>query len=105
VAEDGGEHCLADAGRRDEQRVRAVLDDGQRGEVLDQAAVEARLGAEVELLERLARRELREPQPALERAPLDGLDLGGQQVGEELGVGGLVAFGRFERGGGWSGRP
>src|SRR4051794_5474337 len=56
VAEDGGEHGLADAGRPDQQCVGAVFDEPQRGEVFDQAAVQARLGAEVELLERLARR-------------------------------------------------
>ena len=75
------------------------MDEPQRGEVFDQAAVQAGLGAEVELLERLAGRQLGEPQAALEAALLDRGDLGGEQVGEELGVGRLVALGRFERAG------
>ena len=56
------------------------------------------LGAEVELLERLAGGKLGEAQPALEAALLDGGDLGGEQVVQELGVAGLVALGVLERG-------
>ena len=55
------------------------------------------MGGEVELLDRLARGQLGEPQPALQAALLDGVDFGGEQGVEELGVAGLVALGRFER--------
>jgi hypothetical protein len=99
VAEDRGEHRLADAGRPDQQRVGLVVDEAQRREVLDEAAVQGRLGVEVELLERPARGQLGEAQPASEAALLDGVDLGGEQVVQELGVAGLVALGLLERGG------
>ena len=68
-------------------------------EIFDQAPVEVRLRGEVELLERLARRQLGEPQPALQAALLDRLDLMVEQVVQELGVGRLVALGRLERSG------
>jgi hypothetical protein len=56
VAEDRGEHRLPNAGRPDQQGVRALFDEAQRCGIFDQAAVEVRRGGEVELLERLARR-------------------------------------------------
>jgi hypothetical protein len=52
------------------------------------------LGGEVELLQRLVRREPGEPHPAGELALLGGLDLDLEQVVQELGVAGLVALGR-----------
>ena len=98
VAEDRGEHRLANAGRADQQQIGLVLDEPQRREVLDQAAVQRGLGAEVELVERVAGGELGEAQSALEAALLDGVDFVGEQVVQELGVGGLVALGLLERG-------
>ncbi len=99
VAEDGREHRLPDARRADQQDVRAVVDEPQRREVLDQAPIQRGLGGEVELLERLARRQLGEPQPALQSTLLDGGDFGGEQVAQELGVAGRVLSGVRERGG------
>ena len=98
MAEDRGEHRLADARRADEQHVGLVFDEAQRGEVLDQAAVQRGLGAEVELVERAAGGELGEAQPALQAALLDRGDFVGEQVVQELGVAGLVALGVLERG-------
>jgi hypothetical protein len=57
------------------------------------------LGGEVELLERLGRGEPGEAQPAGEAALFGGLDLDVEQVGEELGVAGLVTLGALEGGG------
>jgi len=58
VAQRDHEVCLADAGRPDQQDVCFLLDESQRREVLDKAAVESRLGVEVELLDGLAGGEL-----------------------------------------------
>jgi hypothetical protein len=92
----GVETYVNDRERRtasDQQGVRALFDEAQRCEIFDQAAVEVRLRGEVELLERLARRQLGEPQPALQAALLDRLDLMVEKVVQELGVGRLVALG------------
>jgi len=78
VAEDRGQHRLANAGRADEQQVRFVFEKPERGEVFDQAPVQARLGAEVELVERAARGELGEPQASLQAALFDGGDFVGE---------------------------
>ena len=93
VAERCGEHRFADAGRADQQHVGALFDEPQGGEVFDESAIERWLRCEVELLERLARWQPGEPQPALEAALLGRGDFGGEQVGEEPRVAGLVAFG------------
>ena len=98
VAEDRGEHRLAGAGWADEERVGFLVDEAQGREVLDESAVQRGLGVEVELLECAPGWELGEAQAALEAALLDGVDLGGDQVVQEPGVAGLVAFGGFQRG-------
>jgi DNA replication protein DnaC len=54
VSQADREHGLADAGRADEQHVGGVFDEAQGGQLGDQFGVEAGLGGEVELLERLA---------------------------------------------------
>jgi len=97
VAERGGEHRLANAGRPDDDQIGSLIDEAQRGEVFDQAPVERGLGAEVELLDRFARRELGEAQASLEAALFDGVDFGGEQLVQELGVAGFVVFGGFQR--------
>jgi hypothetical protein len=78
VAEDRGQHRLANARRPDQQQVRFVFEKPERGEVFDQAPVQARLGAEVELIERAACGELGEPQASLQAALLDGDDFVGE---------------------------
>ena len=80
------------------QEIGFLFDEPQRREVLDHAAIEGGLGAEVELLDRLAGGQLGEAQSPLQ-APLRGrVDFGFEQVGKEPGVAGLVAFGVLERG-------
>jgi hypothetical protein len=79
-------------------------DEAQRRELLDQLAVEARLGVVVELCERLLAGEAREAQPALEPALLCCFDLDCEQPLEEARVGGLVALGVLERAGELLGR-
>ena len=69
-AEGDREHRLADAGRPDGEQVGLLFDEPQRRELVDEAAIERGLGAEVELLERLGRREPGEPQAAGEAALL-----------------------------------
>ena len=69
VPERDSEMCLADAGRADQQPVGFLLDEPQRREIFDEAAVEGGLGGEVELLEGFVGGEPRESHPAVE-APL-----------------------------------
>jgi hypothetical protein len=56
------------------------------------------LGREVELVECAPGGELGKAQSALEPALFDRCDFVGEQVGEELRVGGLLALGGLERG-------
>jgi len=82
----------------DQQDIGFVLDEAQRGEVFDQAPIQGWLGAEVELIEGAPRGQLGKAQSALQAALLDRGDFVGEQVVQELGVGGLVALSVFERG-------
>ena len=66
---------------------------------LDERTVDAGLGGEVELLQRLGRRESGEPHPPSELALLGRVDLDLEQVVQELRVAGLVLLGLLERGG------
>jgi hypothetical protein len=95
---------VVSAGRADEQEIRLLVDEAQRGELVDEPPVERGLGAEVELLEGLGRGEPGEPQAAGEAALLGRGDLDVEQVVQQLGVAGLVALGRLERGGEMLGR-
>ena len=72
-------------------------DESERCQLVDQLAVEPRLGREVELLEGLLMREARRAQAPLQSPLLGGLDLGPQEPIEELGVGGLFLLGSLER--------
>ena len=93
AAQGDGEHCLADAGRPDQQDVALLLDETQRCELVDHAAVERGLGVVVDLGERLWRGEAGEAQPALESASLGRLDLDREEPLEEARVGGLALVG------------
>jgi len=97
-AERDREHCLAGAGRPDEQEVGLLVDEAQGGELVDEAPIERGLGAEVELLQGLGGWEPGEPQAAGEAALLGRGDLDVEQVVQKLGVAGLVALGALERG-------
>ena len=92
-AEGDREHCLADSGRPDQQGIGLLLDEPKRGELIDQAPAQRRLGGEVELLERLGLREVGEAQPPVQSALLGGLDLDVQQIVQELGVARLILLG------------
>lgn len=96
VAERDRQMPFPDAGRPDQQDVRALLDEPQGGEVVDQAPVQRGLRIEVELLERLARRQLGEAQAALQAALLSSLNFDGEEIRQELGVAGLVALGGLQ---------
>jgi hypothetical protein len=89
-------HCEPRLGRPDQEHVGLLLDEAQRGELLDEPAVERGLGREVELLERLVRGKAREAQPPVEAPALGRLDLDGEQVVQELLVARLRALGAVE---------
>jgi hypothetical protein len=86
-------------GRADQQHVGFLLDEPQRRELVHQGAVDAGLRGEVELLQRLGRREPGEPHPAGETALLGRLHLDVEQVVQELRVPRLVLLRLLERGG------
>ena len=76
---------LAGAGRAQEDDVLARVQEVELAQVLDDLALDAALEGEVELLERLARREARGLDAALAAVALPGGDLGRQQgFGEAL---------------------
>ena len=98
LAERDREHCLADAGRADQQAVGFLLDEPEGGEVFDEPAVEGGLRGEVELLERLVGGELRENRirPSRRRCSLAATsDL--EEVVQELGVARLLPLGGLQR--------
>jgi hypothetical protein len=96
VADGGGEHRLANAGRADQQAVGLLLDEPQRRQLVDQPASEIGLCGEVELLDRLLGGQLGEPQPAGETLVVQRGDLAGEQVVQELAVGRLVMLGGLQ---------
>src|SRR6266540_2703694 len=93
------ERPFADAGRPDQQDVAVLLDEAERGELFDHAAVERRLGVVVDVGERLLGREAGEAEPALEPAPLDRLHLESEQPLEEARVRRLSLLGVLKGGG------
>src|SRR6266540_2148771 len=99
AAERDCEHRFADAGRPDQQDVAVLLDEAERGELFDHAAVERRLGVVVDVGERLLGREAGEAEPALEPAPLDRLHLESEQPLEEARVRRLSLLGVLKGGG------
>lgn len=83
------QHGLAHAGRTDEKDVGGLLDETQRAQVLDQLAVDAGLGIEVEVLQPPWRRETRETKSCVLAPLFRGGHLSSEQPLEEGGVGEL----------------
>src|SRR5487761_669092 len=77
---------LADTGRSDEQDIAGLFDEAQRGQVLDQLAVDGGLSIEVEVVEGPGRRQAGEAESTLEPSLLGSLDLDSEELGEERGV-------------------
>ena len=84
---------FAAAGLAEEQDRSAGLHEPQRGEVVDEGPVDARLELEIELRDGLAEREAGVAQPGREAPVAGGVGLLGDQAGEELDVGPVVAAG------------
>jgi hypothetical protein len=82
----------------DQQDVGLLLHEPQGREVLDEPPVQAGLGGEVELLQRLVRGELGEPHAAVQASLLGRGDLGLEEVVEELGVARLLALSGLQGG-------
>jgi hypothetical protein len=83
----------------DQQAVGVLFDEPQGGEFLDQLAVDAGLGIEVEVFQPPGRGEGGEAQAAGVAAGLGGLDLDRQQALQERGVAELLGVGVVDGGG------
>jgi hypothetical protein len=83
----GGQHRFSHSGWPDEQNIRGVVQETQRGEVADQFLVDPGLRGEVEVRQRPRIRQAREPQPAGEATCFGGVDLDFQQSLERGGHG------------------
>src|SRR5688572_18256005 len=84
---------LADARRPEEEHVGGVGDEGHRGQLADLALVDRWLKAKVELGEGPLEGEMRQARAGSEVALAAGGSLRAEEIGEQLGVGGL-ALGR-----------
>ena len=90
VAQRDGRMGLAHAAGAHQHDVLGALDEGEAGQLLDLAALEAAGKAIVEVLERLDRREARQAREHALLAALSPGRLGPQQLLEEVAVGQLV---------------
>jgi hypothetical protein len=90
---------LAATGLTEEQDRPSGVHEPQRGEVVDEAAVDGGLELEVELGDGLAEREPGVAQPRREAPVAGGVGLFGDQAAEELDVGPVVAAGVLGEGG------
>jgi hypothetical protein len=85
-----------DAGRPDEQHVGGVLEEPQRGELVDELAVDARLGVEVEVVEPPGGGQVGEAFQAGVTAGFGGGDLDIEEPFQERRVRQLVVVGVVE---------
>ena len=89
---------LPDPGRADEEHVARLLHEAQRGQLLDQLAVERGLRGEVEVVQPPRRRERGEAQPAGMPPCFGRCHFDRQQPLQEGGVVELLLLGPFELG-------
>jgi hypothetical protein len=75
---------FADARRSEQDDVAAFVQKASAGQFSNKAAIHRRLG--VKVLEPLEDREAREPEIELDRLLMPGLELGGQEIAEEVGI-------------------
>ena len=90
---------LAAAGLTEEQDRPVLVDEPQRGEVLDELAVDGGLELEVEVVDGLVEREPGVTQPGRQAPVAGGGGLFGDEPGEELDVGPVIGAGVFGEGG------
>jgi hypothetical protein len=82
---------FADAGRTKDQDVFGLGQKPAGGELADEALIDGRLEFEIEVVERLHRREVRDLQAHRDARPLLGVDLLAQHAIEEIEIGRLGA--------------
>src|SRR3954469_3833669 len=91
ATESDGEMSLADARRSEEEHVFGLGNEAAGGELADEALVDRWLRLEIELFERLHRREVGDGHAHRDALALLGLHLAAQQAVEEVEIGRLAA--------------
>src|SRR5215204_4688252 len=96
AAEGDREMRLADTGRPEDQHILGAADKAAGRQLTDQALIDRGLELELELLERLHRREVRDLHAHGDALALFGLDLLSQHLVEEIKIGRLTFGGLIE---------
>lgn len=99
MAEPGRDVCFPDAWWADEEHVGRSLDEPAGGQLLQEVAVDAGGGVEVEVVRVCPVGRFREPEPAHETPRVGGGDFDGEEPLEGLGEGPALGLGLVENGG------
>lgn len=89
---------LPDPGRAEDQHILDLGQETRGGQLADQSAIDRRLKLEIEIIERLDRREVRDFQAHLDARPLLGVDHLAEHAGEKVEIRGLGPRGVIQQG-------